>query len=170
MQWLNTSYSVWFNIKHDRVGALFQYRFKSIPVDNEGSWALECAMYVHLNPAVPRRSPACGRRRVRINALGLGKDKRSRERRGMLPEDPKPELVLKRLEVLRSHRWSSYPAYAGYAEKPFWLCCEELWRRGCDKKGADPKQEYREWLENYIRQGLKRGFFQADCGFGGGRR
>jgi putative transposase len=25
MQWLNTSYSVWFNIKHDRAGALFQY-------------------------------------------------------------------------------------------------------------------------------------------------
>ncbi len=29
MQWLNTSYSVWFNIKHARSGALFKYRFKS---------------------------------------------------------------------------------------------------------------------------------------------
>jgi len=60
MQWLNTSYSVWFNIKHDRVGALFQYRFKSIPVDNEGSWAFECAMYVHLNPACHGVVPLAG--------------------------------------------------------------------------------------------------------------
>ncbi|MDA3924227.1 MAG: hypothetical protein PF904_05970 [Kiritimatiellae bacterium] len=84
MQWLNTSYSVWFNKKYERSGALFQNRFKSMPVDNEGSWAFECAMYVHLNPAVPRRSPACGRRRVRIKALGLGKEDRAREKKGML--------------------------------------------------------------------------------------
>jgi len=96
-----------------------------------------------LNPAVPRRSPACGRRRVRIKALGLGKQERSREKAGMLPKDPEPDVVLKRLEVLRSHCWSSYPAYAGYVEKPSWLYCDELWRRGCDKKGADPKKEYR---------------------------
>ena len=39
-----------------------RYQPKSIPVDSEdseGSWAFECAMYVHLNP-------------VRIKALGLG--------------------------------------------------------------------------------------------------
>ena len=107
-----------FNLKRGRSGALFQSRFKSIPVDNEGSWAFECAMYVHLNLAVPRRSPACGRRRVRISALGLGKEERSREKAGMMSEEPKPELVLKGLEVLRFHRWSSYPTYVGYAEKP----------------------------------------------------
>ena len=33
MQWLNTSYGVWFNLRHGRSGALFQSRFKSIPVD-----------------------------------------------------------------------------------------------------------------------------------------
>jgi putative transposase len=142
MQWLNTSYSVWFNVKRCRSGALFQSRFKSIPVDHEGSWAFECAMYVHLNP-------------VRIKALGLGKEERSREKAGMLPEAPEPDVVLKRLEILRSHRWSSYPAYAGYVEKPSWLCCEELWRRGCDKKDADPKKEYREWLEDYLKQGVE---------------
>jgi REP element-mobilizing transposase RayT len=36
LQWLNTSYSVWFNLKHDRAGTLFQSRFKSVPVDSEG--------------------------------------------------------------------------------------------------------------------------------------
>ncbi len=146
MQWLNTSYSVWFNIKHDRAGALFQYRFKSIPVDNEGSWAFECAMYVHLNP-------------VRVKGLGLGKKERVLEKKGMLPVDPAPELLLKRLEVLRGYRWSSYQAYAGYVEKPSWLFCDELWRRGCDKKGADPKKEYREWLEDYVKQGVEEKLF-----------
>ena len=146
MQWLNTSYSIWFNLKHSRSGALFQSRFKSIPVDSEGSWALECAMYVHLNP-------------VRIKALGLGKRERSQEKSGMIPVDPEPDVLLKRLETLRSYRWSSYPAYAGYVEKPSWLYCDELWRRGCDKKGTDPKKEYREWLEDYLKQGVEEKLF-----------
>lgn len=146
MQWLNTSYSVWFNLKHSRSGALFQSRFKSIPVDSEGSWALECAMYVHLNP-------------VRIKALGLGKQERSQEKSGMIPVDPEPDVLLKRLETLRSYRWSSYPAYAGYVEKPSWLYCDELWRRGCDTKDADPKREYREWLEDYLKQGVEEKLF-----------
>ena len=141
MQWLNTSYSVWFNIKHGRSGALFQNRFKSIPVDNEGSWAFYCALYIHLNP-------------VRVKWLGLGKEDRSREQTGMLPEEPKPEVILERLDILRKHRWSSYPAYAGYVEKPGWLHCEELWWRG-NEKGIDPVKEYREWLEDYIRQGIE---------------
>lgn len=141
MQWLNTSYSVWFNTKYDRVGAFFQSRFKSIPVDNEGSWAFECAMYVHLNP-------------VRLKSLGLGKEDRSREKAGMLPKEPEPELVLKRVETLRKHRWSSYPAYAGYVEKPAWLRCEELWRRGSEK-GEDPVRAYREWVEDYLKQGVE---------------
>ena len=96
-------------------------------------------MYIHLNP-------------VRIKALGLGKDDRSREKAGMLPEEPKPELVLARLDTLRKHRWSSYPAYAGYVDKPAWLYCDELWRRR-SAKGDDPRREYREWLEDYLKQG-----------------
>jgi REP element-mobilizing transposase RayT len=32
MQWLNASYSVWFNRRHQRAGHLFQGRFKSIVV------------------------------------------------------------------------------------------------------------------------------------------
>jgi REP element-mobilizing transposase RayT len=146
MQWLNTSYGVWFNLKHERSGALFQSRFKSVPVDNEGTWAFGCALYVHLNP-------------VRIKVLGLGKGERSREKAGMLPEEPRPEVVLARLEKLRNHRWSSYPAYAGYAERPSWLTCDELWRRACDRKGADPKKEYREWLESYLKQGIEEKLF-----------
>ncbi len=145
LQWLNTSYSVWHNIKHGCAGALFQSRFKSIPIDSEGSWALECSLYVHLNP-------------VRLKKLGQGKDDRRREKQGMLPEEPSKEQILKRLETLRSHPWSSYPAYAGYVEPPTWLTCAELWRR-CADKGKDPKKEYREWIEDYVRQGVAEGAF-----------
>ena len=50
MQWLNVSYGVWFNKRHDRVGPLFQGRFKALPVEAEGSWALQASVYLHLNP------------------------------------------------------------------------------------------------------------------------
>jgi len=40
LQWLHLSYSVWHNVRHHRSGALFQARFKGIPVENEGAWAL----------------------------------------------------------------------------------------------------------------------------------
>ena len=145
LQWLNTSYSVWHNIKHNCAGALFQSRFKSIPIDNEGSWALECSLYVHLNP-------------VRIKKLGQGKDDRAREKLGLLPTEPGEEQILKRLETLRNHPWSSYPATAGYVEPPSWLTCAELWRR-CADKGKDPKKEYRGWIEDYVRQGVVEGVF-----------
>jgi REP element-mobilizing transposase RayT len=145
LQWLNTSYSVWHNIKHDCAGALFQSRFKSVPIDNEGSWALECSLYIHLNP-------------VRIKKLGQGKGERSREKLGLLPVEPSEEQILKRLETLRSHSWSSYPATAGYVEPPSWLTCAELWRR-CGDKGKDPKKEYRDWIEDYVRQGVVEGAF-----------
>ena len=49
MQWLGLSYSSWYNARHDRVGPLFQGRFKSVPVE-AGSWAYELSLYVHLNP------------------------------------------------------------------------------------------------------------------------
>jgi hypothetical protein len=76
-------------LKHDRAGAFFQSRFKSIPVDSEGVWAFYCAMYIHLNP-------------VRIKALGLGKEDRKRDKAGMLPKEPDADLILKRLETSSS--------------------------------------------------------------------
>jgi REP-associated tyrosine transposase len=53
-QWLNLSYSVWFNHKRGRSGHLFQGRFKSVIVDPL-AWGLALSRYVHLNPVrVPR--------------------------------------------------------------------------------------------------------------------
>jgi REP element-mobilizing transposase RayT len=63
-QWLNGSYSTWFNRRHRRCGHLFQGRFKAVIVDPE-EWGLALSRYVHLNP-------------VRIRRLGLGKSDRAR--------------------------------------------------------------------------------------------
>src|SRR5262250_1418442 len=35
MHWLNLSYSVWFNRRHNRAGHLFQGRFKSVVVEDD---------------------------------------------------------------------------------------------------------------------------------------
>jgi hypothetical protein len=111
-------------------------------------------MYIHLNPACHGVAPLAGVDGLELMRSGLGKDDRQREKEGILPVEPSEEQVFKRVETLRKHRWSSYPAYAGYAEVPNWLHCEDLWRRCCDK-GEDPKKEYREWIEDYIRQGIE---------------
>ena len=144
LQWLNVSYAAWFNAKHQRSGPLFQARFKSIPVDADGSWALSCSVYIHLNP-------------VRVKALGLGKEDRGREKAGYLPKDPSRAQVQARLAKLRGHLWSSYAAYAGYAPRPEWLTCEALWRRAGGEKGQDAKADYRSYLEDYLRQGVGEG-------------
>ena len=146
LQWLNLSYAAWFNAKHGRSGPLFQQRYKGIPVDGEGSWAFTCSVYIHLNP-------------VRIRSLGQGKEERAREKAGFLQEGPTAEQVKARLTVLRRHPWSSYLAYAGYAPKPDWLTCERLWWHAGQEKGADPKADYRRYLEDYLRQGVEEGAF-----------
>jgi putative transposase len=51
MQWLATSYSMWFNKRNNRVGPLFQGRYKSIPIENS-TWGYACSLYVHVNPVV----------------------------------------------------------------------------------------------------------------------
>ena len=146
LQWLNLSYSMWYKAKRNHAGPLFQARFKSIPVDGEGSWALTCSVYIHLNP-------------VRVKTLGLGKEERKREKAGLLPKEATREQVQARLAKLRSHRWSSYPAYAGYAPRPEWLTCEAVWRRAGAGKDRDAKADYRRYLEEYLRQGIGEGAF-----------
>lgn len=49
MQFLNGSYTSYFNRRHRRCGHLFQGRFKSQLVEEEGYY-LEVSRYIHLNP------------------------------------------------------------------------------------------------------------------------
>lgn len=49
MQGLSQRYTVWFNHRHDRVGHLFQGRYKDILIDSN-QYLLELIRYIHLNP------------------------------------------------------------------------------------------------------------------------
>jgi REP element-mobilizing transposase RayT len=141
MQWLNVSYGVWYNRRNEWVGPLFQGRFKAVPIDGEGSWVLLASEYLHLNP-------------VRVKGLGLGKHGRKAEGGGIAPP-PTPELVKARLETLRGHRWSSYLAYAGYAPRPSWLTCDDLWQRARRTKDEKPELAYRWQVEAPLQTGIR---------------
>lgn len=49
MKKLGTGYTIYFNKKYERNGALFQGRFKSIPVDRD-EYLRYLPHYIHLNP------------------------------------------------------------------------------------------------------------------------
>lgn len=49
IQWLGVSYSVWFNRRHQRIGHLFQGRFKSFLIEDERYFTAVC-LYIHGNP------------------------------------------------------------------------------------------------------------------------
>jgi REP element-mobilizing transposase RayT len=139
MQWLNVSYSVWFNRRHGRSGHLFQGRYKAILVDPLG-WGLELSRYVHLNP-------------VRIGRQGLDKRARERDHAGV-GEKPDMAVIKARTAALRRYPWSSYRAYLGVAKAPPWLTRERILNLGGRRKGQSSQEAYREYVESAIRQGL----------------
>jgi REP element-mobilizing transposase RayT len=137
MQWLNVSYTVWVHRRHQRVGHLFQGRFKSVIIE-PATWALGLSRYIHLNP-------------VRVRGLGLDKSAQRAQRQG-LSEPPSPAIVQQRLKLLRCYRWSWYRAYAGYAKAPGWLCCGPVLCFGGG--GAERRaSEYRRYVEQAVREG-----------------
>jgi putative transposase len=137
-QWLNVSYSVWFNRRYGRSGHLFQGRFKSVVVDPI-QWGLELSRYVHLNP-------------VRVGPLGLGKADRRKLSVGRA-SPPEGRAVRERLARLRRYKWSSYRAYVGLGKRPEWLECDSILELGGDKKDAR-KRKYRDYVESAVREGL----------------
>lgn len=141
MQWLKLSYSAWFNARHDRVGPLFQGRFKSVPVENS-SWAYELSLYIHLNP-------------VMLTSLGLSKSSKKAEAVGW--KVPNKEQVKRRLEELRSFRWSSYQYYAGYRKAPEWLTVVSVLSRASKDKGK-LQQAYRRDVKQRVTKGLPEDF------------
>ena len=138
IQWLNGSYGIWYNRRHDRSGHLFGERFKAILVE-DSAWGLEASVYIHMNP-------------VATEAVGLGKRRKAAERRG-LAAPPTAEERERRLKALREHEWSSYGAYAGYRQGPKWLDSGPLLRRA----GKEKEKSYRPLVEERIREGEEEG-------------
>lgn len=110
VQWLNTGYSIWWNRRHGNVGHVFQGRFKSVLVE-EGNRLLDLSLYLHFNP-------------VAVEALGLNKERRRAAAAGL--DDADAAMLEKRLQTLRTWRWSSYRAMAGYDAAPAWLSTSRL--------------------------------------------
>ena len=136
IQWLNGSYGIWYNRKHNRTGHLFGERFKAILVE-DSAWGLEASVYIHMNP-------------VATEAVGLGKRRKTAERRGLVAAPTREERE-QRLKALREHEWSSYAAYAGYRMGPTWLDSSVLLRRA----GKEREKSYRTLVEERIRQGAE---------------
>ncbi|HXJ76745.1 MAG TPA: transposase [Candidatus Dormibacteraeota bacterium] len=139
MQWLNVSYSVWFNRRHNRAGHLFQGRFKAVVVQEDADWQ-EVARYIHLNP-------------VRLGTLGLGKRQRAAARAGTIARPP-ADLIVERLARLRDFRWSSYRAYAGYGAAVGWLWRQPLDRLCGGRSEAERRAALRQYTEAPVRQGV----------------
>jgi len=141
MQWVNVSYSVWFNRRRGRAGHLFAGRFKAV-VAEPGAYAVELSRYVHLNP-------------VRVKRLGLDKATQERTQAGLGGEAPAVDVVQERVRRLREYRWSSYRAYVGLEREPEWLTTGRV----LEMLGAGTEQErremYREFVESAAREGTK---------------
>jgi REP element-mobilizing transposase RayT len=140
MQWLNVSFSAWSNAKRQRVGHVFQGRFRSTLIDGDGAWLLKASAYLHLNP-------------VRVSALGLGKAANKAESMGL--GKPDGDKIRERLGVLREHRWSSYRAYGNYAAVPEWLVTGEILAR------AGGRDRYRRYVQSYVTRGIDPDDFTA---------
>ncbi len=141
LRWLQTSHAVHFNGTHRRRGPVFQGRFKAILIRDET--ALDgVARYLHLNP-------------VRIGGLGLSKDDQRRAKVLGCP-DPGAELVARRIAVLRGHRWSSWPVYAGLEPAPGWLTTDRI-RGGC---GGRRPSEQRAALVRYTEDPILQGHLE----------
>lgn len=140
MQWLNATYTTWFNRRHERCGHLFQGRFKSVLVDPT-TWALGMGAYIHLNP-------------VRVQSLGLDKNHIATARASRV-NSPTSELIRARLQTLRAHTWSSYRAYAGLSAKPPWLDTAETYRLAAmDRPVKEAPAKYRAYIETQLREGM----------------
>jgi putative transposase len=134
MQWLNVSYSIWYNRKYRRVGPLFQGRFKAV-LHDWSSHGLVINKYIHLNP-------------VRVGRLG------GHEGRGDPDKPPGRKLRAARVDALRAHRWSSYPYYSGRQKAPGWMTTGTILEQADQRGEGRHAAIYRRELEEAAAVGL----------------
>ena len=137
VQWLNVSYSIWFNRKYRRVGPLFQGRFKAILLEVDNA-LLAVSRYIHLNPVQTMR--------FRDDPKGLGSAKEgtvvaARQR------------IKERIDFLRRFPWSSYAALAGLQPVPVWLTEELILSQSGTGAKKEQQAAYRQLVEESIRKG-----------------
>lgn len=128
MQKLGTGYTNYFNKKHERVGPLFQGKFKAALVDQESHF-IHLPYYIHTNP-------------LDIFAPGW---KNSDD------FDPK-----RAIEFLESYRWSSYPDYIG--KKNFPSVTERKFLMGFFDSPTEYKKNTAKWIKEHDPEEMKEVF------------
>ena len=120
MRKLNAGYAKYFNIKHERTGALFEGRYKRILLETDAHFK-HLPLYIHLNPL----------------------DLKFPEWRTInLPN----KTIRGALEYLRTYRWSSHLDYLGLENFPsvtYRNLYSKLW-----KDTADYENHLTTWLES----------------------
>lgn len=120
MRKLGTGYTNYFNQKYQRVGPLFQGKFKSVQVTRQAH-LLYLPHYIHLNP-LDLRMPEWRRGRLRSVANALA--------------------------FLESYRWSSYRDYLGAKNFPSVTQRDFIRSIYGSRTSIDYEEEVREWLEH----------------------
>jgi len=125
MQKLGTGYTMYFNQKYERVGSLFQGRFKAVAVLKEKHF-LYLPFYIHLN------------------CLDL-----------IEPDwrNGKIENLKKAIKFLESYRWSSYLDYIG--KKNFPSVTQRQFLLKCFGEEKEYKKSTVEWLKEVNQEKLK---------------
>jgi putative transposase len=138
VQWLNVSYSVWFNRKYRRGGPLFRGRFKAFVLEPAGPH-VEVSRYIHLNPLQTLRYRS-GHSEGRSSKLTAAK---------------RADLVREHVSLIRSYDWSSYACYLGLRTSPPWLETEEILSNFKDHAGGRRNANYKKFVEKPVRQGTE---------------
>ena len=129
MRKIGTGYTNYFNTKNDRVGALFQGKFKAVHVQTQ-SHLLYLPHYIHLNP------------------LDLS-----------MPEwrDQKIRSPKKAMRFLESYRWSSFLDYTGKKNYPSVISKDFLadFYYGSPTSIVDYRKDITEWLKNLDISGIQ---------------
>jgi putative transposase len=118
MKKVNIAYAKYFNQKYNRVGTLFQGRYKSVPVKEESHF-LHLPYYIHSNPLdliVPEW------------------------RMGMVP------CFSQARDFLMMYRWSSFLDYAGIKNFPSVISREFL--QECFGSTSEYMNDYFNWLKD----------------------
>lgn len=122
MRKIGTGYTNYFNLKNNRVGALFQGKFKAVQLEKEAH-LLYLPHYIHLNP-LDIRMPEWRERKIRS--------------------------VGNALKFLESYQWSSYLDYIGKKNFPSVIVSDFIFANyGVDASKMKYKQEIKEWLESF---------------------
>lgn len=119
MKKLGTGYTNYFNQKYERIGALFQGRFKSVCIKNDAH-LMYLPIYIHLNP-------------LDFKFYGW--------------REKKITNYIKAIEFLDSYRWSSYMDYTGQKNFPSLINKDFILSRVGDEKKF--KKEMIDWLKNF---------------------